>query len=323
MEERGMGNTKAKELSCTKVAAWHFVLKTTMLFALFWVMVCFLALGHPVHAQAASYRMIDPNDFYPSKTVRSGKYYLKTNSKQVVLISSSPKGPFNKTTIDVGAGLVSNGTQCYYIKSGKTAYHDKLYRYVYSSRKSYLVKDLSKSNTRPGYSWIMGLCGNNLCIQVSDTASYDDVYFYNINSKKYKLACRNCCVSNHYKNYIVATSLGPRDMGIGCEKLTLYKVNGMSLKKIKVLAARGGYDTVYTGGYLYYVSYANEYMTKASFYRCKADGQSPKKLFTVKTSDDDIIIFETITSKYCEYSYDNYIYRYDYATKRTTKKRSW
>lgn len=248
---------------------------------------------------------------------KSGKYYFKWNSNSnTILMSTNKTSGYTATPLTYGT--FSNGKQACYIRD------NRLYKYVFSTRKETFLKKFSLSGDQV-YS-ISTVYSSQVFLTKSSFEQWKFwTYSYNIKTKKLKLAKSNCNITDRYGKYVIAQ--GDYRTDIAPYPLTVYKITSSGLSKVKKISSYGK-NAVFIGSKLYYVTYPKGTMKKATLYRSKPDGSSPKKIasFSVSTQYGEVIITK-ITSKYCNVSKFQYkpgkstqtTYRYTYADKKLKK----
>lgn len=294
-----------------------------MLLAALVLSACFMIGSGTVETHAATctdMRVLD-NGMTSGIKEKSGKYYFKLVNWKV-LMSSSKNGSYIETPIS--SEFFSDGTRAYYITSEHDNREDitysRLYTYIYSSKKEYLIASLPKST----WGWKLSAAQNNnlyLTSRGNGTSEYSFLgftYRYNTKSNKLKLVKKGCDIIDRYKNYVIARDVCPTDES--ATELTIYKFQGSALKKVKKLTSTG-LNGCFVDGKVYYCDYpyTNNGMHYYSvLYRCKPNGSGLQKLHTIDAGISGYVYTKKITSTYYEYSKNGESYRYTYATKKET-----
>lgn len=268
-----------------------------------------LAIHHKsTKAQAAAeYKLIWEYSDY-KEPVKCGKYYFKSGSNGIIMISDQKDGVYAETPLTYFS--YTNGSYAYYVRE------NALYRYRYADKKETWLKRLKTSDDSTFY--VSSVYGGKVFIT---RGSFDKwkhwTYQYNTKTKKLKLAKSNCAILSRYGKYVVSQDEYRTD--VSPFPATLYKITANGLSKIKTLTSYA-HNGVFVKGKLYYTVYGKNKIHKATLYRCNPNGSGKKKIavFTSKNKDNEVLISK-ITSTYCEVYKDSETYRYTYKNKKYKK----
>lgn len=292
-------------------------MKTNKSIRRFFLAICLIAgIGilspcFGIKAKAASgYKpILDVN----KKIVKDGKYYFKSGSSYGSLLMSTKKNSGYRKTPIWGYGAYGNGKQAFYVRNGL------LCKYTYASRKETILKRLSVTDDI-GFN-ISTVYGNQIFLTKSSFYQWKHwTYSYNIKTKKFRLAASKCDIIGRSGKYVIGQNEYRTD--VSPYPITLYKITSSGLSKVKKITNRGMSGT-FTGKKLYYVQYPNRSSMKtATLYCCNLNGSNKKAIRTFKSSSQygQTLIYN-ITSKSCDVSKDEALYRYTYSTKKMKKLR--
>ena len=138
-------------------------------------------------------------------------------------------------------------------------------------------------------------------------------YLYRLNKKTFKKVRSNCSINESKGKYFVAERKYHTD--VSAVPQDLYKSTASGLKKIKTLT-KYGLSPKIVGKKIYYASYSDSSMKKATLYRCKLDGTGKKNLGSFQVSGQfSQVYIHSFTSTYCTVNLDGTNYRYIYSTR--------
>lgn len=286
------------------------IIKRIFLIAIAMVSILAIAKTQNVYA-ADTYKAIELND---GGIYKVGKYYLKyVYNEQKLYVGNSQNGEFTLTPMPT-YGLFSNGKTVYYIKD------KKLCQYNLANKKAKNVKKLSSiySSDDDAYVSIKAYYGGNFYITKSSFEKWKyTTYYYNLSSKKLKLAKDECCIQSQKGKYVLVTSDYRTDVSTGAEYV--FQLTKTGMKEIKKLT-NNGLSATFVGKNIYYVDYPKTDMKKAVLYKTTITGKSKTKIatFTTKQEYDQVIVSE-ITSKNCKVNMNSTSYLYTYKTKKLKK----
>ncbi len=120
-----------------------------------------------------------------------------------------------------------------------------------------------------------------LCRDACDSMGTDALVVVKYNTWKKKIF-KHCAPYRTEGKYMVASKWSPSDVSATISYL--WKLNGFKTKKIKKLKGYG-FSALFYKDKLYYPAYTSSGMNKVTVYRYTKSGKSPKKLFTVKTTE--------------------------------------
>lgn len=265
----------------------------------------FLSSTEPVNAAEAVYEQVQISD--AEKGEKVGKRYFKYKYSTGKWYVSTRKSKGYKAIAKTNDNIVTNGNTVYYVKN------NKLYRFSCKSRKNVMLKKLPVK----GDQWYTIGAVHKKRVYVNK-CSFQQwklwTYAYNTSTKKMKLVKSNYNITDQYGKNVIGRKEFRSD--VSPYTLRICKLNNSGITKGKKLSVRGHSET-YVGNKLYYVSYANDRMEKATLYKTSANGTNRKKIATFTSSDEYGELYITdITSKNCTVYMDGWTYKYIYATKR-------
>lgn len=265
-----------------------------------------------VHA-ATGYKYLQLSS---QKTVKSGDYYLSCESPGGrTVISEKRNGRFQPTPMS--ERICANGKQAYYLIWDNDEKTQLLCRYVFRSGKETVAASLPAVDE----SWweIHAVYGGKVFLQEQSDYSRDSVYAYDLKKDKLSKVKSGCSMGNAYGRYIIAESHWHGDTS--AHPVTLYKITGSKLKKVKQLTKYGCSSmsdyAKFIGEKIYYISFSEADMgisQKITLYRCNANGSGKEKLGTFQNAT--ISGEDSITSTKCRIWIGGNEYEYSYASKK-------
>ena len=294
-------------MSENKKPPLHKILRTIFLL----LAVSFCLQLHTAEVKAATkYTRLELE--LPGSPVKSGPYYFKwVSSSYQVMISTKKNSGYQKTPIPY-VPFCSNGKQAYYFQD------NILCKYVFSTRKEIKVKTLAPLP----YNQVMSISAVYGSQIFATKSSYSPskvwTYIYHIQKKTWKKVLDNGYI-NHYSGSYATVRHGGQHYDFCPYPVTLYKITSSGLSKIKKLGTYI-YNEKWIGNQLYYASYPNASMQKATLYRFNPDGSKHQKIKTFQTSRTQtrVIVVPTNT-RYCEVQIGDRFYRFTYSTKKLTR----